>query len=442
MKSKMFQLPLLAFTAGLAMACTNPTIDPESTFYAEGRAVTADGDPLVGAEVKVVRYFHPAKLLRPDVDDLFDCDAVDCGYPGLDLEVGLVSKTTTDMEGRFSMDFKGADIAGQSGVMDDMGLVEGSNVVIVVKDPNDMLGNAGVFTNDYTYQQTDKTWDPGELNLWNANAVADVSNAGMSGNVNFAWNRSTAAGTASVDTTYRVEVRGGGSRLVQRCFDGENSTLGGCNEEAMSDRLSLDVSAFSLYTFYSDMGNFAAYVQGNGREMNWRTAFTVQGVFENPAMNREPIMTSGVWAITESGAEAIDGSAATDGLPSTRLSLMSPAQAVYVELPLGSLVTDAGLLNSVVSNSYSACIVLEFSSRAYDSVGSAQMSGDGDWVQEGRFCGGNGGSDEVSALVSFDTSASMGQVASWMRFRVENTQMSMVAPLITDIGEVAVYAAE
>ena len=153
-------------------------------------------------------------------------------------------------------------------------------------------------------------------------------------------------------------------------------------------------------------------------------------------------MTSGVWAITESGAESIDGSAATDGLASTRLSLMSPAQAVYVQLPLGSLVTDAGLLNSVVSNSYSACIVLEFSPQAYDSVDNAQMSGDGDWVQKGRFCGGNGGSDEVSALVSFDTSASMGQVASWMRFKVENTQMSMVAPLITDIGEVAVYAAE
>ena len=116
MKFKIYQLPLLAVTASLAVACTNPTIDPESTFFAEGRAVTADGDPLVGAEVKVVRYFHPAKLLRPDVDDLFDCDTTDCGYPGLDLEVGLVSKTT-DMDGRFSMGLK-APTLGQSGVMD------------------------------------------------------------------------------------------------------------------------------------------------------------------------------------------------------------------------------------------------------------------------------------------------------------------------------------
>ena len=71
---------LLLATSMLSMACVNPTIDPASTFYAEGKALTASGAALVGAEVKVIRFFHAAKLLRPDVDDLFDCDGLQ--YPG------------------------------------------------------------------------------------------------------------------------------------------------------------------------------------------------------------------------------------------------------------------------------------------------------------------------------------------------------------------------
>ena len=78
------------------------------------------------------------------------------------------------------------------------------------------------------------------------------------------------------------------------------------------------------------MGDFTAYVQGNGKEMNWRTALA--SVFSKPG-DGPRTRDHRVWAIL-SRAESIDGSATADGLPSTRLSLMSPAQAVYVQLPL------------------------------------------------------------------------------------------------------------
>jgi hypothetical protein len=435
-----FQMSGLALaTSMLAMACTNPTIDPASTFYAEGKALTASGDPLVGAEVKVIRYFHAAKLLRPDVDDLFECSTTECGYPGLDLEIGLVSKTTTDMDGGFSMEFKGEDIAGVSGITDERGRVEGSNVVIVIKDPNDMNGFAGVFTNDYTYQQSDKRWDPGNLTLWNANATANVGASNMSGMVGFSWNKIDNMGSSAVDTTYRLEVRGGGSRLVQRCRAGSSLETGGCDEDMMSGALSMDVSAFSLYNFYSDRGDFKAYIQGNGVDMNWRSKFTVEGMFEDPSMNRDVIPADGAWAVSASGNEMLDATDATDGMPSTRLELMTPAKSIYLQLPTGSLVTDAGLLNTVVDNAYSTCVVLEFSGTSYNDVSAAGESSSGDWVQKGRFCGGNGANNEMSALVSFDTSASMGQSAAWMRFRLEDDGMGMASAAFIQIGEVAVY---
>jgi hypothetical protein len=430
---------LMLVTSMLGMACTNPTIDPASTFYAEGKALAANGDALTGAEVKVIRYFHPAKLLKPDVDDLFDCDQTDCGYAGLDLEIGLVAETTTDMSGNFTMEFKGSDIAGSSGITDDRGRVEGSNLVIVIKDPSDMNGVAGVFTNDHTYQQSDKRWDPGNLKLWNASAVANVGQANTNGMVNFSWDKVENAPSSSVDTTYRLEVRGGGSRLVQRCRDGSSLEAGGCTEDSMSGKLNMDVSAFSIYNFYSNQGDFTAYIRGNGVDMNWRSKFTVEGMFEDPSMNRDVIPATGTWAVSESGAETLDMTEATDGSPSSRLTLTTPATSIYLQLPAGSLVTDAGLLNTVVDNAYSTCVVLEFSGTAYNDVAAAGASNGGDWVQKGRFCGGNGANNEMSALVSFDTSNSMGQSAAWMRFRLENDGMGMASSAFTQIGEVAVY---
>lgn len=427
-------------TAMLSVACTNPTIDPESTFFAEGKALTASGDPLVGAEVKVIRYFHPAKLLRPDVDDLFDCDAKDCGYVGLNLEIGLVSKTTTDMDGSFSMEFKGEDIAGQSGVTTETGRVEGSNVVIVITDPNDADGFAGVYTDDYTFRQNDKRWDPGNLKLWDAGAVADLDQAATDGMVNFSWNKID-NGSSNVDATYRLEIRGGGSRLIQRCRVGDSVEVGGCVDGGtgmgMSDTLSLDVSAFSLWNFYSDQGDFDAYIRGRGTDMNWRAKFSVTGTFADPSADRDLIVADGTWAVNDSGNEVLDGSAATDLDPATRVTLASPASAIYVQLPAGTLVTDAGILNSLVDNAFSACVVLEFSGTAYNDVDGAKGAGSSDWVQKGRFCGGSGGNNEISALVSFDTSSSMGQSAAWMRFRIESD--GMTDSTFTEIGEVAVY---
>jgi len=431
-----FQISSLALaTSMLSMACVNPTIDPESTFFAEGKALTATGDPLVGAQVKVIRYFHPAKLLKPDVDDLFDCSLKDCGYAGLDLEIGVVSETTTDENGAFSMEFKGADIAGESGVTTSSGRVEGSNVVIVVKDPNDTDGFAGVYTDDYTYQQGDKRWDPGNLKLWDSGAVANVDLAATDGMVNFSWNEID-NGSSNVDATYRLEVRGGGSRLIQRCRVGEMPETGGCKAET-GDKLSIDLAAFTLWELYSDQGAFDAYIRGNGVDMRWRAKFTVMGTFADPSAGKESVSSEGVWAISGSDSEDLSTGAATDSMPSTRATLAKAADSIYAKFALGTVVTDAGILNSVVDNAYAACVVVEYTGELADDLAKAQGLAADKWTQKGRFCGVSGGNNEISALVNFSGSSSSGVQATWLRFRIEST--GMAAATFTEVGEVAVY---
>jgi len=72
-----YQSLALVALAGLGAACSNPTVDPASTFTISGKALKADGTPLVAADVKLVRYFDKLKLLQPSVDALFACTAAD-----------------------------------------------------------------------------------------------------------------------------------------------------------------------------------------------------------------------------------------------------------------------------------------------------------------------------------------------------------------------------
>ncbi len=425
--------PLALAVSMLAVACTNPTVDPASTFTARGVAQDASGQALANAEVRLVRYFHPGKLLRPSVDDLFECSSASCGYDEVDLEIGIVKTTQTDMSGRFEMSFLGEDIAAKGGITDMTGKVEGSNLVLVVIDPSDTAKQAGVFTQDFVFQQADKSWDPGNMRMWEAGADADVSAAVTAGLVNFSWNRIARPAGSTVSNVYRLDVRGGGNRLVLRCQEGVNTIeAGGCTADG--DKLQYSVSAFSIFAFYSDAGGaFSGYIQGDGVDLRYRSKFTVSGTIPDPSANRDPIGIEGIWAVTPTANQSLNGTRATDGDTKTREDINGQSTEIYVKLPAGSLVTDAGVLNALVKEASSACIVVEFNTTSFNDVDGAKAGQTG-WSSKGKFCGGQGAKNEMSALVSFDTTASMGEVAAWMRFRVEGAGAHFQS-----VGELAVY---
>lgn len=437
MNQTMNAAPIVLSLAMIATACTNPTVDPSSTFIAEGRAQLSNGDALANADVRLIRYFHKSKFLRPTVDDLFTCTTVGtaCGHANVNLEIEVVMTTKTNSEGRFEMEFKGENIAADNGITDSTGKVEVSNTVLLVVDPNDADGLAGVYSLDHLYQQSDKSWDPGIMKLWDSSATADVGSALTSGFVKFGWNKIARPAGSMVSQVYRLDVRGGGSRLLVRCTEGVDATLGGCISDG--NKLRQDLSAFTIYNWYSTNGTFSGYVHGEGVDLRYRSRFTVTGMFQDPTAGRDPVGIAGIWAISSTGAEqALLNTKATDGDPKTRESITGNAKEIYVQLPAGTLVTDSGLLNSVVNNAYNGCVVLEFNTTAFNDVMTARTNGAG-WVSKGKFCGGQGADNELSALVSFDTTASMGEIAAWMRFRIEATGTTDV--YYSDVGEVAVY---
>jgi hypothetical protein len=59
------RLGLVVAVSALAAACSNPTVDPASTFSISGKALKADNTPLASTEVKLVRYFDKLKPTAP-----------------------------------------------------------------------------------------------------------------------------------------------------------------------------------------------------------------------------------------------------------------------------------------------------------------------------------------------------------------------------------------
>ena len=143
-------LPVLLLGWGVLTACDqNPTVDPNAQLTAKGQALRADGTPLANVDVKMIRFFDENRIaalkIEPSVDDLFECEAArSCNVNELNLQVAHVMTGQTDASGNFELEFSGADIAVDGGVKDAMGNVEGSNLVIVIKDPDDANGRAGV----------------------------------------------------------------------------------------------------------------------------------------------------------------------------------------------------------------------------------------------------------------------------------------------------------
>lgn len=435
--------PLVVGLSVMSVACTNETLDPASTFSVEGKALTADGQAISGAEIRLIRYFHRTKLFVPSVDQMFDCTAADCDIDDFDLELGLVRKTTSDMDGRFEIEVLGEDIIAKTGITDTTGKKEGSNLVVIVVDPDDPDKDAGVFSYATTFSQGDKLWGAGNMKMWDSDAKADVSTSATTGRVGLSWKKIVRPANSTVSQRYRVEIRGQGRRLILRCDENvtgnsadETRALGGC--VSAGDRLETTVSAFTVWTYYADNGMFTAYVRGDGVDFRYREKLTVTAPLPDPTMGRDPVLAQGIWAVAGVDEQELTNSKATDGDITTRESIRNQATQIYVKLAPGD-VTDAGLLNSLVSDGYKACVTIEFHGSTFPTLADARAAAM-DWVQKGKFCGGGGADNETSALVSFDTTMSDGERAGWMRFvAVPDGGLSASTPHFQAIGEVAVF---
>lgn len=438
MRTHVIQGALLLSALSLATACGNPAVDPDATFAANGTVTNELGQPLVNAEVRLIKYSSDLQLLAPTVDELFSESPRGDTEVGLDVSVVQTVRTTSD--GKFTMSFKGQDIAAPGGYTTGEGLVEVATVVLVVRDPADPLKRAGVYTYPKLFMQSDKEWGAGTMKLWAAEAVADTTVVNTTGLVKLSWKKIPQGGSM-VRNTYRVSVGAPDNtspRLIIRCNEGNDTVEGACAQDtADSTKVARWVSAYSLYRYYSSGGMFAAYVEANSPDYRFVAKFIVPAPVPNNTGDRTDVGIEGLWAVSTSADQPLLNTPATDGNPDTRVAITIPnATAIYAKLT-PALVSDAGVLNTVLRNANNGCVILEFSVTAFPDLAGAKGSSDAMWVRKGKFCGENGAKDEISALAGFDTTGSDGVVAAWMRVRAE-ADGAGANPYFQAIGEVAV----
>jgi hypothetical protein len=440
MKRSLKSLLLLGAVGAVASACTNPTVDPSATFTAKGVVVDQTGAPLANTEVRLIKYWSDFNTFQPSVETLFD-DNPD-GDDGV-LGVKVVDKVNTNSEGEYEFTFTGEDISKPGGVMTGTGLVEVADVVAVARDPSDVSGKSGVYTYNKLYMTSDKVWDAGELPLWDSEAEADGSTALTDGWVKLSWSKLERSSTTMVRNAYRVWIEPAteaGPRLVIYCNQG-SAVEGGCDQDtADPNKLARYVSAYSIYYYYSDTddGEYAAFVQGNSPDYRFVSRFSIiNPIPVEIEVARAPIDGFQVWAVNRTTGEdqELTDTAATDGKAETREPItVNGADAIYVKLVsngLSPVLSDAGILNSLVNNAADGCVTLEFTEDVSNDLDGALA--ETMWDQKGKFCGENGARDEISALVVLTTTGQAGVAAGWMRLTVD--------PMLSfdEVGEVAVF---
>ncbi|MEM6532288.1 MAG: hypothetical protein AAF654_06670 [Myxococcota bacterium] len=423
------------FAAGFSSACSNDTIDEAATFTVRGDVEDTSAEPLASADIRLIRFFHPLKLFEPSFEDFLTCDAADCGYPGIDLEIERVRSGFSGADGAFEFEVLGADIAADQGVTDAQGLVEGSNLVVVAFDPSDATGRSGTITYDNTFSQADRIWETGTLDLWNAEAEIDVSQAITSGVAQLQWNPIPQPAGSNVRRFYEVVVGSGANRLAVRCSaEADGTVTAPCANQNTVDGtvITLDLSAVLLSLYGNNAGTgIEAHVRASGADYRYAARFTLVNPLPDFDTIRQPAGISGVWASSATDDFSLIGTPALDGDPNTAQSITNEADTIYVQLN-GSSVTDAGILGSLVNDAFQSCVVIEFNSSNFDTITDAKANTSG-WANQGRFCGGNGSDQALSALVNFSNS----QIAAWMRFRLDPDPGANAFYL--SVGEVAVF---
>ncbi|MCA9554432.1 MAG: hypothetical protein KC933_30640 [Myxococcales bacterium] len=434
---KLFGLSAMSALALMATACGNPAIDPNQTYTAKGVVADASGMPIQNAQVTFLKYYSDSRLLEPSLEQLFSEDATVNPPAGLGIEV--VASGTTDANGEYKFEVLGEKLAQPGGYTTAEGLVEGASTLVVVKDPTDASDRTGVATYPKEFMRSDFIWDAGTLKMWDSGAEADVTGALTTGLVTLRWTK-IERGNSMVKNTYRIWVGGDtGPALLILCSQGDELE-GGCGQDpADATKLVRSISAFSLRTYYANAdGSFDAYVMARGVQYRYASRFSVTNI-PDLTDTRDPVGVEGIWAVGPTSDQELTGTPAVDGNPATRQEITNNATAIYAKLPL-SVVTDAGVLNTLVKNAASGCLVLEFSATVFNDLAAAKNSSAGDWSKAGKFCGETGGRDEVSALAGFDTAASQGKTAGWMRLVAVPDSAGAVVEFQA-VGEVAIYKA-
>lgn len=436
MKNNTLSLAMLATVGTLATACGNPAVDPGQVFPISGTVLDAAGQPIQNANIQVIKYWSDSRLLEPSIERLFSADPT--ANPPATLGIASVKNGVTGADGTFNIEVTGEEVAQPGGYTTAEGLVEVASVVVLVKDPNDASGRTGVATYAKEFMRSDTGgWVIGDLDVWDSSAEADVSTAATNGLVSLRWNK-IERGSSTVKNTYRIWVGGSsGPALLILCSQGDQVD-GGCAEDpADATKLIRNISAYSLRSYYANAdGSFEAFVIARGVNFRFASRFTVQNI-PDLTDTRDPVGVEGIWAVGVGADQELTGTAAVDGNPATRVDIINNATSIYAKLPL-SVVTDAGVLNTLVKDAAKSCLILEFSATVYSDLDAAKASSSVDWAQAGKFCGENGGANEVSALAGFDTTASEGKTAGWMRLRAVADGL-MGAPEFEAVGEVAIF---
>jgi len=436
MKNNTLSLAMLATVGTLATACGNPAVDPGQVFPISGTVLDAAGQPIQNANIQVIKYWSDSRLLEPSIERLFSADPT--ANPPATLGIASVKNGVTGADGTFTIEVTGEEVAQPGGYTTAEGLVEVASVVVLVKDPNDASGRTGVATYAKEFMRSDTGgWVIGDLDVWDSSAEADVSTAATNGLVSLRWNK-IERGSSTVKNTYRIWVGGSsGPALLILCSQGDQVD-GGCAEDpADATKLIRNISAYSLRSYYANAdGSFEAFVIARGVNFRFASRFTVQNI-PDLTDTRDPVGVEGIWAVGVGADQELTGTAAVDGNPATRVDIINNATSIYAKLPL-SVVTDAGVLNTLVKDAAKSCLILEFSATVYSDLDAAKASSSVDWAQAGKFCGENGGANEVSALAGFDTTASEGKTAGWMRLRAVADGL-MGAPEFEAVGEVAIF---
>ncbi len=436
MKNNILSLAMLATVGTLATACGNPAVDPGQVFPISGTVLDASGQPIQNANIEVIKYWSDSRLLEPSIERLFSADPT--ANPPATLGIASVKTGVTGADGTFTIEVTGEEVAQPGGYTTAEGLVEVASVVVLVKDPNDASGRTGVATYSKEFMRSDTGgWVIGDLDVWDSSAEADVSTAATNGLVSLRWNK-IERGSSTVKNTYRIWVGGSsGPALLILCSQGDQVD-GGCAEDpADATKLIRNISAYSLRSYYANAdGSFEAFVIARGVNFRFASRFTVQNI-PDLTDTRDPVGVEGIWAVGTGADQELTGTAAVDGNPATRVDIVNNATSIYAKLPL-SVVTDAGVLNTLVKDAANSCLILEFSATVYSDLDAAKASSSVDWAQAGKFCGENGGANEVSALAGFDTTASEGKTAGWMRLRAVADGL-MGAPEFEAVGEVAIF---
>lgn len=429
---------LMLSVAGLATACGNPAIDPNARYEVEGQALGADGEPLEDVEVRLLKYWSDSRLLEPTTEQIFA--DTPRGDDGVGFNIELVDTVRTDDDGDFEFEIYGEQIALPGGYSTADGLVEGAKVIVVVRDPNDPDRRSGVYSYPKTFMRSDAKWGAGDLEMWDAAASADFTRANSTGLLRLSW-RGIERGSSTVRNKYRITVEGasgGTGRLLIRCNEGD-VVEGGCakdpNDSTMIERY---LSAYSVRAYYADTnGEVLAYVQANGPNHRFVSRFAITDPVPDIRDTRDPVGLDGLWAVGTGADQRLLDSFADDEDPRTREKITNSATAIYAKLRPAD-ITDAGLLNALVTNAANACLILEFSVTNFSDLAAAKDAGGAMWVQKGKACGENGARNEMSSLVSFDTTGSDSVVAAWMRIRAV-ADGGVAAPTIAEVGEVAVF---